>query len=104
MDIFGEDGTPLMRSLNSKMILKTGNESSMDRAATKRDACCVERKADLSVMINTKYITPMGIPMVQAVDECPRDYHVAYITRKNWPLLETFNRNLMLFSEAGNNS
>lgn len=90
-----------MSSLKSKLMLNNKNKTSMGRTAYDRDVCCVERKADLKLIINTKFGSSAGVPLVHVIDECPRDYYVAYITRKAWPLLPSFNQKVMHFSEAG---
>lgn len=102
MDIFGEDGSPTIQSLARKMTLRSkGSSTSMNITALQRTSCAVERKADLNVIINTNFVVPGGRPLVHVVNECPRDYYVAYLTRRGWPLLDTFNWNIIIFLEAG---
>lgn len=102
MDIFGTGGSALIQSLASKMSLRSSiNSTSMWRTAYERKAVAVERKADLNVIINTNFVDPGGRPLVHVVQECPRDYYVAYLTRTGWPLLPTFNWNIQTFFEAG---
>lgn len=101
LDIFGDEGSPLMRSLSSKMTLKTSDMTSLNLTSTYRASYSAERKADLNVMINTRYVTPSGRPFVHVVEECPRAYYVAFLTRIGWPLLPTFNRSIIKFFEAG---
>lgn len=101
MDIFGEGETQLMASLKSKLMMNNKKTSSMQRAAYDRDVCSIERKADLNVIINTKFVSSDGEAYVHVISECPRDYYVAYITRKAWPLLASFNKKIIYFSEAG---
>lgn len=102
MDIFGTNGSEVINSLAGKMILQNNrNTTSMNTTAYKRTSFSVERKADLNVIINLNYMTSGGRPLVHVVDECPRDYHVAYLTRTGWPLLSTFNWNIMKYLEAG---
>lgn len=91
----------MMQSLKGKMTINEKNLSSLGQTAYNRNTCSVERKADLNVIINSEFMSPDGSPLVHIVDECPRDYYVSYITRKDWPLLPSFNRKLMLFTEAG---
>lgn len=51
-DIFGEGGTPVLRSLISKFKLFTGKvKPTIDRTAEDRDICCIEREADINVII-----------------------------------------------------
>lgn len=102
MDIFGTNGSDVINSLAGKMILQYNkNMTSMNRTAILRSSFAVERKADLNVIINLSYMTSGGRPLVHVVAECPRDYHVAYLTRTGWPLLSTFNWNIMKYLEAG---
>lgn len=102
MDIFGSNSTGVNQALAKKMVLRyTGNATSLSLTAAKRKSFAVERKADLNVIINLNYMSAGSRPMVHVVDECPRDYHVAYLTRTGWPLLPTFNLNIIKFLEAG---
>lgn len=102
MDIFGTGGSALIQSLAAKMELTyIPNTTSLSRAATRRNCFGIERKADLNVIINTKFVEPGGRPLLNVVQECPRDYYVAYLTRAGWPLLPTFNWSIQKFFEAG---
>lgn len=84
------------------MVVKnSANVTSMYMTAHQRNSFAVERKADLNVIIATNFVAPGGRPMVHVVQECPRDYYVAYLTRSGWPLLPTFNWLIQKFFEAG---
>lgn len=84
------------------MTLKNmGNSTSLNQTAYARKSFAIERRADLNVIINTNFVAPGGRPLVHVVEECPRDYYVAYMTRAGWPLLQTFNWRIQRFFEAG---
>lgn len=42
-----------------------------------------------------------GSPKLHLVKECPREYHLAYIVKKGWPLLPRFSKIINRFFEAG---
>uniref|UniRef100_A0A182J6R5 Ionotropic glutamate receptor C-terminal domain-containing protein n=1 Tax=Anopheles atroparvus TaxID=41427 RepID=A0A182J6R5_ANOAO len=100
LDIFGNDSySALYRSLNGKLQIL--NESARHRAAYERDICCIERRSDVPLIVNTEYIRPDGQPMLHVVEECPRVYSLAYIVRKGWPFAPLFNNAILRFVEAG---
>lgn len=102
MDIYGTNGSTLIQSLASKMILRDNtNTTSLFMTANQRKSFSIERKADLNVMINTNFVDASGRPLVHVVQECPRDYYIAYLARTGWPLSATFNWLLLKFFEAG---
>ncbi|XP_058055928.1 uncharacterized protein LOC131207334 [Anopheles bellator] len=99
-DIFGNDSaSPLYRSLTGKLQIL--NMSARNRAAFQRDICSIERRSDVSLIINTEYIRPNGQPMLHVVQECPRVYSLAYIVRRGWSLAPLFNDAIYRFVEAG---
>lgn len=50
-NIFGDDGHPLIQSLAKKFQVLNPKTPIIDRAAYNRDICCVERFADIKVII-----------------------------------------------------
>jgi hypothetical protein len=98
-DIFGTGDSPLLDSLRTKMILLTTNHFNDIPIATKN--CGIDRKADIGILIETKFATPDGSSLLHIVDECPRNYHLAYIMHKDSPLLPQFDMALLMFAQAG---
>lgn len=49
--IFGTGDSPLLKSLISKFYLLSGATATIDRTAYDRDICCIERCADIKVII-----------------------------------------------------
>lgn len=100
IDIFGDGGTPVLESLKRKFHLS--KIPIIPQTATTRDVCSIERRADISVIIKTKYELPNGKVLLHVIEECPRVYYLAYIVRKGWPFAPYFNDILSRFFEAGN--
>jgi hypothetical protein len=100
LDIFGtESGNPLLDSLRAKMKLLV--KKNFNDTARARKICAVDRKADISITIKTKFQTPEGQLLMHVVDECPRAYHLAYIMHKDSHLLPQFDMALLKFAQAG---
>lgn len=53
-NIFGDDEHPLIQSLARKFKILSSNAPVIERAAYNRDICCVERFADIKVIIAVK--------------------------------------------------
>ncbi|XP_058116737.1 uncharacterized protein LOC131288540 [Anopheles ziemanni] len=100
LDIFGNDtSSALYRSLKGKLQIL--NDSARHQAAFQRNICCIERRSDVHLIINTEYIRADGQPMLHVIEECPRVYSLAYIVRKGWPFAPLFNDAILRFVESG---
>lgn len=53
-NIFGNDDHPLIQSLAKKFKILSSNVPVIEKAAFNRDICCVERFADIKVIIAVK--------------------------------------------------
>lgn len=100
-ELFGNDTTnPTLVSLNSKYHYRF-NQSAIVLAAHNQNICGVERKNDVSLIVNNQYTKKDGTPMLFAVPECPRSYYLAYVVKKGWPFTKLFNQLIIRLFEAG---
>ncbi|GAB0087902.1 uncharacterized protein DMENIID0001_022640 [Sergentomyia squamirostris] len=98
IEIFGENGSPLLESLKKK--LRQNHEMSMNRSLN-RNVVTIGRMGDSPIIIEMMYTNPDGSPKIHVVKQCPRTQHMAYIVRKGWSFAPLFNKVLGRLKEAG---
>lgn len=95
-NIFGDDGTRLMKELNKKIVFT--NKSGIIKAMSEGNMVATfERKTDAKlriIMFNAENI-------IHICEECPRSYYFTYIVPKGSPYLHVFNIVITLLREAG---
>ncbi|KAJ6646224.1 hypothetical protein Bhyg_01435, partial [Pseudolycoriella hygida] len=99
-DLFSGVGTAVWESLKSKFSVLTGR-GVIVRTSIDRDICCLERLADIHVIISTRYELNDGTVLLHAVKECPRSYYLSYIAKKGWPFKPVFDNVIQRYFEGG---
>lgn len=95
-NIFGDDGTHLMKELNKKIVI--ANRSGIIKAMSEGNMVATfERKTDARLRI----IMYDAENAIHICEECPRSYYFTYIVPKGSPYLHVFNIVITLLRESG---
>jgi hypothetical protein len=87
-------------SISKKVKTFKGTYEEMIRQVLKSDAAAIERESSIKFLV-TKYVSPDGTILIQMIEECPSDYHLAYILPKDSPYLQEFNSFFHKVMESG---
>lgn len=99
VDVFQDGKSEILKKLKSRRVYLS--EKAINRSAYRRDIVAVERRQDAFFLIQTKFVSDQGVPMLHVVPECPSSYFLAYAVQKNSPFLPRFNDLLTRFLESG---
>lgn len=94
-DLFGNNGTEVLRSLNEKFYFHDDDsQNAMARAATQGDVCMVERHSDIQLIIQVgvfggaslgmqafAWLTNVCVSLPKCVDQAPGRGRSSYVAR-----------------------